>query len=78
MFSPDYDNALYYTVWGQWDDLLMLMVRTQDDLLSKKIHLFLNDYHFTSDQEKIIQTHDKLLDYIDHAINQVNTSTLSV
>lgn len=33
---PDYDKALYYTLWGQWDELLILMVRTKDDILSKK------------------------------------------
>lgn len=37
---PDYDKALYYTLWGQWDDLLVLMVRTKDDMLSKKIPAF--------------------------------------
>lgn len=68
MNIPDYDKALYYTLWGQWDDLLVLMVRTNDDMLSKKIQLFLNDYHYSLDQSKIIASHDNLLYYIDHAM----------
>ncbi|UJL47535.1 hypothetical protein KFZ58_06610 [Virgibacillus sp. NKC19-16] len=68
MDIPDYDKALYYTLWGQWDDLLVVMVRTEDDMLSKKIQLFLNAYHYSLDQEKIMNSHDNLLYYIDHAM----------
>ncbi|SFE00438.1 YhdB-like protein [Lentibacillus persicus] len=68
MEIPDYDKALYYTLWGQWDELLVLMVRTNDDMLSKKIQLFLNAYHYSPEQAKVIETHDELLYYIDHAM----------
>lgn len=68
MDLPDYDKALYYTLWGQWDDLLVLMVRTTDDLLSKKIQLFLNAYHYSLDEKKVINSHDNLLYYLDHAM----------
>ncbi|MBP1970154.1 hypothetical protein J2Z83_002270 [Virgibacillus natechei] len=68
MDIPDYDKALYYTLWGQWDDLLVVMVRTEDDMLSKKIQLFLNAYHYSLDQSKIMSSHDNLLYYIDHAM----------
>lgn len=68
MDIPDYDKALYYTLWGQWDDLLVVMVRTEDDMLSKKIQLFLNAYHYSLDQSKIMGSHDNLLYYIDHAM----------
>ncbi|MGM8366738.1 YhdB family protein [Virgibacillus sp. W0181] len=71
MEIPDYDKALYYTLWGQWDDLLVLMVRTNDDLLSKKIQLFLNAYHFASDQHRIMESHEDLLCYVDHAMKHV-------
>lgn len=37
---PDYDKALYYTIWGQWDNLFLLMSRTDDDLLAKKLNVF--------------------------------------
>ena len=72
----DYDKALYYTLWGQWDDLLVLMVRTNDDLLSKKIQNFLNSYHYAIDERKIIESHDNLLYYIDHAMKQPPTETI--
>ncbi|AIF42669.1 MULTISPECIES: YhdB family protein [Virgibacillus] len=68
MDIPDYDKALYYTLWGQWDELLVLMVRTNDDMLSKKIQLFLHAYHYSLDEGKIIQSHDNLLYYLDHAM----------
>lgn len=71
MQIPDYDKALYYTLWGQWDELLLLMVRTEDDLLSKKIHYFLNDYHYSFDKEKVIESHDELLYYIEHAMKNI-------
>jgi len=73
MDLPDYDKALYYTLWGQWDDLLLLMVRTKDDILSKKIHHFLNAYHFSPDQTKILESHDELLYYVDHAMKSIET-----
>ncbi len=78
MNIPDYDRALYYTIWGQWDDLLLLMVRTNDDLLAKKIHLFLNAYHFSSDQRKILAAHDELLYYVDHAMKTMPAKTMEV
>ena len=78
MSFPDYDKALYYTLWGQWDDLLLLMVRTKDDILSKKIHLFLNNFHYSSDQLKIIEAHDNLLDYVDHAMKYTPSLAMKV
>ncbi len=75
---PDYDKALYYTLWGQWDELLLLMVRTQDDLLSKKIHHLLNDYHYSTDKEKLIESHDNLLYYIEHAMKNKPTLMMKV
>ncbi|MEC5423733.1 YhdB family protein [Virgibacillus sp. C22-A2] len=68
MDIPDYDKALYFTLWGQWDDLLVLMVRTNDDMLSKKIQLFLHAYNYSLDQTKIMTSHDNLLYYLDHAM----------
>ncbi|HLQ70870.1 MAG TPA: YhdB family protein [Bacillota bacterium] len=68
MDIPDYDKALYYSLWGQWDDLLLLMVRTNDDLLSKRIEHFLHSFHYGTDQSEVIQNHDNLLYYIEHAM----------
>lgn len=57
MNVADYDKALYYTHRSQWDNLLILMVRTQDDLLSKRIEHFLHAYQFNrndADVEKCL------------------------
>lgn len=63
----DYDKALYFTHRSQWDNLLILMVRTQDDILSKKIEQFLHAYNFDHDYT-LIETHlNSLLRYLDHA-----------
>lgn len=78
MEIPDYDKALYYTLWGQWDDLLVLMVRTEDDMLSKKIQHFLHAYHYSPEQTKIIESHDTLLYYIDHAMKYTPVVTMEV
>jgi hypothetical protein len=64
----DYDRALYYTHRSQWDNLLILMVRTKDDLLSKKIEHFLHAYNFEHDYSVIQKRLTALLRYIDHAI----------
>ena len=32
MNKADYDRALYYTYRSEWDDLLILMVRTKDHI----------------------------------------------
>lgn len=65
----DYEYALNYVLWGRWDDLFTLMLRTKDDLLCKKIQLFLHAYYYSHKQSEIIQTHDNLLFYIDHAMD---------
>ncbi|MCD7035214.1 YhdB family protein [Metabacillus sp. GX 13764] len=68
METADYDKALYYTHRSQWDNLLILMVRTHDDLLSKRIEQFLHAYNFDHDHMQIEQSLYSLLRYLDHAI----------
>lgn len=63
----DYDKALYYTHRSQWDNLLILMVRTEDDLLSKRIEHFLHAYNFERDDTIVEKRLYDLLQYIDHA-----------
>lgn len=77
MNTLDYDRALYYTHRSEWDNLLILMVRTQDDLLSKKIEHFLHAYNFEHDYSVIQRRLTALLRYIDHAIetNEANSGT---
>ncbi|MBD1382258.1 YhdB family protein [Metabacillus arenae] len=67
MKPVDYDKALYYTHRSQWDNLLILMVRTKDDFLSKKIEHFLHAYNFENDYTVIENNLYSLLRYIDHA-----------
>ncbi|MDQ0157337.1 YhdB family protein [Robertmurraya andreesenii] len=63
----DYDRALYYTHRSEWDNLLILMVRTKDHFLSKKIEHFLHAYNFEKDYSVIEKQLYTLLRYIDHA-----------
>lgn len=67
MNKLDYDRALYYTHRSEWDNLLILMVRTKDQFLSKKIEHFLHAYNFEKDYSIIEKSLYSLLRYIDHA-----------
>lgn len=67
MNKVDYDRALYYTHRSQWDNLLILMVRTKDHFLAKKIEQFLHAYNFEHDYSIIEKHLYSLLRYIDHA-----------
>lgn len=68
---PDYELALNYVLWGRWDDLFTLMLRTRDDMLGKKIQVFLHAYYYSSKNKEIIDSHDQLLFYIDHAMENL-------
>lgn len=70
MNSVDYDRALYYTHRSEWDNLLILMVRTKDDFLSKNIEHFLHSYNFSKDYREIEKHLYQLLRYIDHAVDR--------
>jgi YhdB-like protein len=67
MNKLDYDRALFYTYRSEWDNLLILMVRTDDQFLSKKIEHFLHAYNFEKDYSVIEKHLYSLLRYIDHA-----------
>jgi hypothetical protein len=67
MNKVDYDRALYYTHRSEWDNLMILMVRTKDQFLSKKIEQFLHAYHFEHDYKVLETKLYSLLRYIDHA-----------
>lgn len=76
MNPVDYDKALYYTHRSQWDNLLILMIRTKDHFLSKKIENFLHAYNFSKDYTVIEKNLHSLLRYIDHAVdmNEIETT----
>ncbi|RFU60685.1 YhdB family protein [Bacillus sp. V59.32b] len=67
MIKADYDRALFYTHRSEWDNLLILMVRTKDNFLSKKIEHFLHAYNFEHDYSVIEEKLYTLLRYLDHA-----------
>ncbi len=74
----DYDRALYYTHRSQWDNLLILMVRTKDNILSKRIEQFLHAYNFSKEYKIIERSLHSLFRYIDHAleIQSIDMETL--
>jgi hypothetical protein len=74
MNHVDYDRALYYTHRSEWDNLLILMVRTKDQFLAKKIEHFLHAYNFEKDYQVIEKHLYSLLRYIDHANDLVEAN----
>lgn len=74
----DYDKALFYMNRGEWDNLLILMVRTKDDFLSKKIEHFLHACNFSGDYSAIEESAYHLLTYVDHALTAIPASISSI
>lgn len=71
MEKNDYDLALFYVHRSDWDTLLILMVRTKDHFLSKKIEHFLHAYRFQQHDYELLQKKlYSLLRYLDHAAEQ--------
>ncbi|WLR51396.1 YhdB family protein [Bacillus tianshenii] len=79
MNSVDYDRALYYMYRNEWDNLMLLMVRTKDDFLSKKIEHFLHAFHFEHEAKELQHTTDSLFEYLDHALDiaPIDVSTIA-
>lgn len=73
-----YEHALHFVLWGKWDDLFTLMLRARDDMLRKKIEQFLNAYYYSINHNEIIEKHDELIDYIDHALQNNNTNIIKL
>jgi hypothetical protein len=74
----DYDRALYYTHRSEWDNLMILMVRTKDQFLSKRIEQFLHAYNFERDYTVLEKKLYNLLRYIDHANETVEHDPLGL
>jgi len=74
----DYERALYYVLWGKWDDLFTLMLRSEDDLLKKKIEQFLNAYYYALSQEEVVRKHDQLIAYLDFATGEQTIYTFTI
>ncbi|MBM7647655.1 hypothetical protein JOC78_000576 [Bacillus ectoiniformans] len=71
MNYTDYDRALHYAHRSDWDNLLILMVRTNDHLLSKKIEYFLHARCFPCSYSVVEQTFYALFHYIEHANSMI-------
>lgn len=67
IMANDYEQVAFYVLHSKWDELFFLMLRTEDDLLAKKIRLFLHEYHFSIDQGLIVEYYDNLIAYTEHA-----------
>ncbi len=72
----DYDKALYYTHRSEWDNLIILMVRTKDHMLSKRIERFLHAYKFSKDYSLIERELYALLRYLEHATEMTDRQFL--
>lgn len=68
--DTEYDQALYYMYHCLWNDLLVLMVDTPDDIFSKKIEHFLHAFKYEKDISVLEKNLNELFLYIDHATSQ--------
>jgi len=63
----DYERSILYIQHAEWDNLLILMVRTRDHFLAKKIEKFLHAYHYICNNEEIENNLCELLNYLNHS-----------
>jgi hypothetical protein len=61
----DYERALFYIQNTEWDNLLILMVRTKDQFLAKKIEHFLHAYYYAKKKKNVEEKLLLLLKYLD-------------
>ncbi|WP_226658181.1 YhdB family protein [Pseudalkalibacillus hwajinpoensis] len=66
MDITDYDKALYYTHHCACIDLSILMMKTEDDILSKRIEQFVHAFIRETEFMKVKEARDTLLSYIDY------------
>ena len=66
MDITDYDKALYYTHHCACIDLSVLMMKTKDDILSKRIEIFVHAFIRETEFMKVKEARDNLLSYIDY------------
>lgn len=67
MDMNDYEHALHYVLWGKWDELFTLMLRSHDDVLRKRIEHFLHAYYYALSHQEVVEKHDRLIAYLDYA-----------
>lgn len=71
MDTNDYEHALHYVLWGKWDDLFTLMLRSHDDVLRKRIEHFLHAYYYALTHQEVVEKHDRLIAYLDYASGEL-------
>lgn len=74
----DYEQALYFVLWGKWEELFSLMLRSKDDFLKKKIERFLHAYYYGGSQEEIVRNHDRLIAYLDFVTGEDTVYTFTL
>jgi len=67
----DYDRVVLYILHNKLDDLFVLMLRTDDDFLAQKIRLFLHEYHYSLNEQRLTESYDHLIAYVEHATNKL-------
>jgi len=76
--NNDYDRTLLYLYRHSWDDMLILMVRTKDDLLSKKIKSLLKGIHYPQAQETTAYHYAELFRYTEHCASMFRSTTSKI
>lgn len=76
--NSEYDKALYYTYRCNWDQLMSLMVQTEDEFFSKRIEHFLHAFQFERDLSTINDKLQLLFQYIEHAQEQLELEELYI
>jgi hypothetical protein len=67
--TRDYDKALFYASHLCCQDLIILMVQTRDDLLSKRIEQFILSFKYDQDIKEVEEKRQELIEYVNHAFN---------
>lgn len=76
--NSEYDKALYYTYQCNWDQLMSIMVQTEDEFFSKRIEHFLYAFQFERDLGTINDKLQLLFQYIEHAQEQLEPEELYI
>lgn len=63
----EYNCVLEYLINENWNGLFFIMLRTNDDILRKKIEQLLHAFEHALKYDDILMSHEALLSYIHHA-----------
>lgn len=65
--SDEYNCVLENMMNENWNGLFFIMIRTNDDILRKKIEQLLHSFEHAMVYDDILLSHEALLAYIHHA-----------